>query len=301
MKPYIIVLGGGNSPERAISLRSAAAVNDAALQLGYKVSFLDPVDGYTALDKVPPGSVVLPILHGVGGEDGVIQRELEARNLKYLGSNSKVSAICIDKDKTRKILIQNFLPVAIGEKVNAKSYSNSGLKSNPHVLKACTGGSSLGTLIVKNPSNVSDEQIAEVFKIDKNAVIEELISGVEITIPVLGETPLPVIEIEPPEGLEFDYVNKYNGATNEFCPPKSISKKIQTSAQQLALKTHVLLGCRHISRTDMIVRNDGTLVILEINTMPGLTSQSLFPKSAKANGMSFNQLVNEFINMTKNS
>src|SRR5439155_118541 len=120
-------------------------------------------------------------------------------------------------------------------------------------------------------------------------LLEELIEGVEITVPVLGDKALPVVEIVPPEGGEFDYDNKYNGRTQEICPARSISAKTQEQAQRLAERIHRLAGARHLSRTDLMVSADGKLYVLEINTIPGLTAQSLIPKSAAAAGLSWKQ------------
>lgn len=134
---------------------------------------------------------------------------------------------------------------------------------------------------------------------DPTAVIEELIEGVEITVPVLDNKALPVIEIKPPPGDEFDYDNKYNGETEEICPPVSVSKELQRVAQDYAEKAHAMLGCRHLSRSDFIVASDGRVVMLELNTMPGMTDQSLYPKSAKVAGIDFPELMKKFASLVK--
>jgi D-alanine-D-alanine ligase len=130
-------------------------------------------------------------------------------------------------------------------------------------------------------------------------LLEQLIVGQELTIGILRNRPLPVILIEPPAGEDFDYENKYNGRTKEIVNPPGIPHDIQRRAQQLALQIHVLTGCRHISRSDMILTPDGTLYILETNTIPGMTEQSLFPKMAQADGIDMARLVNSFVEMAK--
>lgn len=294
----VVVLGGGNSPERNVSLKSAKAVTSAIDELGIDNIFLDPID-LSVLDSIKPDDIVFPILHGSNGEDGTLQKELEDRGLAFLGSGSLSSENCFSKSMTRELLIKNSLPVAGGNKVSKDTYRTDHLSLVPHVLKASHGGSSIGTYIVKDPSNIDPNKVNEVFSLDEEAVIEELVEGVEITVPVLGIEALPVIEIRPPENQEFNYENKYNGDTAELCPAESISSDLQLKAQQLAIDVHNKMGCRHLSRTDMIVKPSGEIVILEINTLPGMTEQSLYPLSAKVYGLNFPELINILINMVK--
>jgi D-alanine-D-alanine ligase len=128
-------------------------------------------------------------------------------------------------------------------------------------------------------------------------LLEELIEGTEITVPILGDQALPVIEIIPPQGKEFDYENKYNGTTQELCPPQHVSAEKQQEAQRLAEKIHKAAGVRHLSRTDIIIDENGKLWVLELNTIPGLTDQSLFPKAAAAAGINMQQLMQKFLDM----
>jgi D-alanine-D-alanine ligase len=294
----VIVLGGGDSPERNISLRSAEAVSVGLTTAGFETVDLDPID-LNMLDTIEAGAIVFPILHGKNGEDGVIQKALEARNLSYLGSDSKSSEACFDKWTTRLALEKAGLPIARGEHVDAHTYETSDLRSEPHVLKAVGGGSSIGTYIVHDPSRIDVQEIKKVFAVSDKAVVEELVEGVEITVPVLDNHSLPVIEIKPPENEEFDYRNKYNGKTQELCPPVSIDQAAQRLAQEYALRAHKTLRCRHLSRIDMIIRPDGGMVLLEINTIPGMTDQSLYPKSAKTAGIEFPELMSRFVEMVK--
>ncbi len=299
MARRIVVLGGGDSPERDISLQSADNVMQALRGRGHEPEFYNPADGLEFLSTLDGTDVVLPILHGAGGEDGVLQLELEKLHLRFLGSGSIASRVCFDKAQTREILISNNVPVPQGLAVDRRTYQESDLTSKPHILKVARGGSSIGTVFVKQPGKVDEAQIAEVFKLDDRAILEELVEGVEITVPILGQAALPVIEIQPPADGEFDFTNKYNGATQELCPPLSISPEAQHEAQRMAEQVHALTGCRHISRVDIIVRPDGSMVVLEINTIPGMTSESLYPKSAAAAGMPMQDLVERFIEMAE--
>lgn len=295
----VVVLGGGDSTERDVSIRSAQAVTDALRNGGFEVIEIDPSHGLGQLQGMRE-VMVFPILHGTGGEDGQIQTELEKLGLPYLGTKSTESAICFDKNHTRRVLESAGLPIARGDVVTRETYASSELTEQPHVLKISRGGSSIGTYIVRDSKLVDQAQVDAVFGLGEEAVIEELVAGVEITVPVLGDQALPVIEIQPPVGKEFDYENKYNGATKEICPPVSIDTDTQHRAQELALQAHQTLGCRHLSRTDMIVRPSGQIVILETNTMPGMTAQSLLPLSAKQAGLDMVGLVTKFVTMVEN-
>ncbi len=291
----VIVLGGGTSTEREISLKSAAAVTKALDAAGYEVTQIDPAIGLAELEKHNPDCVVFPMLHGAGGEDGIIQRYLEDRQLPFLGTGSKASAVCFDKHLTRQALVAAGLPVAKGDVVTRQTYWNHELAAQPHVLKVSRGGSSIGTLIVSNVQARLPEQVEGIFSLDSQAIIEELVTGTEITVPILGDRALPIIEIRPPTGQDFDYENKYNGQTQELCPPPSLDVDNQAAASQLALGAHRALHCRHLSRTDIIVRPDNTMVILEINTIPGMTENSLYPKAAQAAGLTMEKLMQEFM------
>jgi D-alanine-D-alanine ligase len=295
----VVVLGGGLSDEREVSLRSAKAVARAAREAGFIVLEVDPAQGLEPLDGMKKSTIVFPILHGSGGEDGTIQAELEKRGLPYLGSDGKASARCFDKWITQKSLERADINVAKNALVTQTEYPTHELSKKPHVLKILHGGSSIGTLMIRDPSTVDQVSVNEIFKNDKQVLLEELVQGIEITVPILDKSALPVIEIKPPESGEFDYENKYNGATQEICPPTSISKEVQNSAKILAENVHKTMNCRHLSRVDIIVRPNNSLVILEINTIPGMTSQSLYPKSAAVTGINMPRLIQRFVEMVK--
>lgn len=294
----IVVLGGGDSTERAVSLRSARAVSDALKTAGFEVIQLDPIDP-GVLDTIEAGSIIFPILHGTNGEDGAIQSELEKRGLPFLGTASQASKNCFNKWETRTMLSEADILFAKADMITIDHYSEHPLSTHPHVLKVHEGGSSIGTLIVREPNKVQAQEVEDVFFLDSLALIEELVEGIEITVPVLDGKALPVIEIRPPEGDEFDYENKYNGETQEICPPEKITDEQQAQARTIAEKAHSVMGCRHLSRSDFMVRPNGEIVMLEINTMPGMTDQSLFPKSARTAGMEFPELMKLFVEMVK--
>ncbi len=293
----ILVLGGGDSPEREISFRSSSAVRDALTDLGHEVGFLDPKLALGELvSTARQYDLVLPILHGVGGEDGVVQKLLDEAGTPYLGADTQASELCFDKARLLKLLEDNGITVPPGEIVTAGTFADSELVRSPFVLKPNQDGSSVDTLIVRTLP-YDKAAVDELLKKHSEMLLEKLIEGTEITVPVLGDEALPVIEIIPPEGKDFDFENKYNGATAELCPPQNVAPARQVEAQRLAEKIHKLSGARHLSRTDMIVTKEGTIYVLEINTIPGLTAQSLFPKSAEVAGLPWHKLVARFVEL----
>jgi D-alanine--D-alanine ligase len=293
----VLVVGGGTSSEREISLKSSQAVYGAALQAGHQAMLYD-WDGTAEWlhHNAQQFDVVLPILHGEGGEDGVIQLILESLGVAYLGSNSATSKVCFDKQRTIEVLAQNDITTPKGHLVTFEHYQQDPLSAAPHVLKPFDSGSSVDTFIYPDVSQKDLGAIKHAFSRHQHMLLEEFITGFEITVPVLEEKELPVIEIIPPEGGVFDLENKYNGKTQELIPPKNVPEGVQDEANVLAKKIHQLLGCRHLSRTDMIVR--GTkLYVLEVNTLPGMTSQSLFPKAAAYADMEFPEFVDHLIKL----
>lgn len=293
----VLLLGGGTSPEREVSLQSAAAVREALTGLGYEVVYVDPAEGYDAvMSGAKDVDVVLPILHGPGGEDGEIQALLERTGKPYLGADVEASQRCMNKVVVKELLLENGLPTPEFMVVTRETLDASPLVSRPFILKPLDDGSSVDLVAIRTVPYDKD-QIDGVFARHHEMLMEELVSGVEITVPILGDQTLPIVEIMPPPGQIFDYKNKYNGASTELCPPEHISEEAQEQARKAALKIHKLAGARHLSRTDMIVRPNNSLVILEINTLPGMTSTSLYPKAAKCAGLSFPELVDRLVKL----
>jgi D-alanine-D-alanine ligase len=296
-KTSVLVLKGGNSPEREVSLRSAKAVARALIEAGYSVYEYDTMDGFGDIEKYKNRvDLVFPVLHGVGGEDGTIQKYLESHRMKFLGSGSESSEISFDKQKFKDCVAEYGIKTPTGQLVDEDGFFQSEIITKPFVLKPVDGGSSLDTVISRKPLG-DKNQIYDVFKRHRQMLLEELIDGDEITVPVLGEEALPVIEIVPPQGGEFDYENKYNGMTQEICPPISISQDVQVRARSLALQVHQAVGARHFSRVDMIIDNKGEIYVLEINTIPGLTEQSLLPKSAGVYGLDMVGFVKRLVEL----
>ena len=290
----ILVLSGGISAEREVSLRSGASVTKALEAKGFTVVNRDPKDG---LDNLGQIDAAFPALHGLGGEDGAIQAELQKLHIPYVGSDAAASALCFDKWAYKQMLRKAGLPVAEDALVTKETIWQSPLTHRPFVLKPIEGGSTIDTFIVRDPAHCDRAAIEAALGRYPDMLLEELVEGIEITVGVLGQQPLPCIESVPPTGGEFDYENKYNGKTQELCPPEHISGGAQVTAQELALQAHHLTDCRDLSRTDIIIRPDGRQVILETNTLPGMTDQSLFPKAAAAASIPMEDLVERLVLM----
>lgn len=291
----VLILLGGDSPEREVSLRSGEAVSEAAQAAGHLVHEYDPIHGYDGLDEfIGKVDAVLPIIHGVNGEDGSLQAQLEKRGFKFLGADSAVSKHCFDKIAFKKIISKEGFNTPDYEVVDALGYEESKLSTHPHVLKPIEGGSAIDSFIMHMSGTRADVSI---FQKHPVMLLEKLITGKEITVPVLGAKALPVIEIIPPAGEDFDYENKYNGETQELVPPLHVSEDLQQQAQKIAETLHAAAGVRHLSRTDIIIDKDDKLWVLELNTMPGMTSQSLFPKAAAAAGMDMPKLIDQFLKL----
>lgn len=298
---FVIVLAGGTSDEREISLRSGTAVAKALEKAGHQAKILDPADGLEQLlPQLQKADVAFPALHGAGGEDGTMQKFLEDYRIKYVGPDVQASALCFDKARYTKLLAEHGITVPATELVNLKEFQASELSKKPFVLKPNDGGSSVDTFIVRKLSNADDAAISAAFARHGQLLLQELIPGDEITVAMLGDEPLPTIEIIPPAGGEFDYENKYNGLTRELCPPEHVGQAAQEQAQSLATKIHQLTGCRDMARTDIMVAPSGQQYVLETNTIPGLTDESLLPKAAGEAGYDMPALCDKLVQMALN-
>jgi D-alanine-D-alanine ligase len=298
----VLVLLGGNSPEREVSLRSGKAIYEACVANNYETSLYDPSDGKEGLKKaVKSVDIVLPILHGVNGEDGVIQQQLEDLGAVYLGANSSASKVCFDKEKTHQLLEDAGIRMPKHDVISLDDVRTHQLFKNPFVLKPSRSGSSIDTLIVHSVTEASLVNSEILLNKYDHMLLEELITGQEITVPVLGGRALPIIAIIPPVNDDFSYENKYNGRTQEIVPVPTdlVLEEIQLQAQELAIDIHGILGARHLSRIDMFVTNEGELVVLELNTMPGMSSQSLMPKAAAVVGLDMPKFVQELVEIAK--
>ncbi len=248
--------------------------------------------------------VVFIALHGPFGEDGTVQGLLELAGLKYTGSGVLSSAIGMDKIFFRKIMTADGIPIPLytvvkrGENFN---YINKILKNPPYFVKPHNQGSSVGASIVKRRGDL-EKALKLAHKFSKFALVDEYIKGKEVTCAVLGNDKpfaLPLVEIRPLKGDFFDYESKYTESGLEEIVPAKISKTLTKNVQETALKVYQSLGCKGSARVDFIIKNGKKPVVLEINTIPGLTPASLLPKAAKAAGMSYPELIDTIIKYAK--
>ena len=288
----IALLKGGTSSEREISLKSGAFVADALRKAGYEVEEIDITE-----PKVTPQiracHLVIPILHGGFGEDGTLQAELEKNNIPFVGCGGASSKLCMDKIRSKEIMIEKKIPTApytMVHKDNRKFPSSIKL---PFVVKPPLEGATFGITIVTR-KNQWDKALDDAFsRGSETALVEKYIGGAEITVGILGSQPLPLVEIKFP-GKIYDFDAKYThakGDTQYLCPPVSVPRKVQKKCQKIAVDFYNAINARDILRVDMIIsRKDGEIYVLEGNNIPGFTESSLLPKAAKANGISFVEL-----------
>ncbi|HBH46660.1 MAG: hypothetical protein A2445_02580 [Candidatus Jacksonbacteria bacterium RIFOXYC2_FULL_44_29] len=274
----------------------------AAFDISKSLTALRGSEGQLSKNKssISQIGVVFPVLHGPFGEDGTVQGFLELWGVPFVGSDTLSSALAMDKVMAKKVFKAENIPTPESWAVNQENSNQIINKIKiPCVVKPVNLGSSVGVTIVKNKSELPSAIKLAIATDNKGEVIvEKFIKGRELTVPVLGDQALPVIEIRPKRaGDWFNYEVKYAPDLVDEIVPAPIPAKSFKQAQQLALRAHNALQCRHFSRVDMILTEAGELYVLEVNTIPGLTSASLFPKAAAASGMSFTQLLDKLIEM----
>ncbi|HMS63622.1 MAG TPA: D-alanine--D-alanine ligase [Ignavibacteria bacterium] len=342
----IILITGGPSAEREVSIASSKCILKALRDSGHNVKLIDPIYGdkiiseeqvfgdsiskhspsvqkLTEIHKTSDKNILNCInseifdndktdlvflgVHGKFGEDGRIQTLLELRGLKYTGSGVFASALAMDKDVSKIILnsaginTPAWLMLNKNTEINSIDINENILNSvgYPCVVKPNDEGSTVGLSIVQN--DVEDIQlpnaIENAFNYSEKILIEQYIKGREFTVPVIGNEAYPVVEIRPKGGF-YDYEHKYTKGMTEYFCPADISPEIEIKAKEAALKAHNALGCSVYSRVDFILDEKNRLYCLEVNTLPGMTDTSLVPKSAKANGMTFNELIEKIIELS---
>jgi D-alanine-D-alanine ligase len=293
-KLNIVVMLGGPSAEREVSLRSGTGVAKALRSLGHTVFEIDPKTPDWIL---PPETdvVCLAALHGTYGEDGQVQRQLEKLGVFYTGCDSESSRIAFDKVLTKELCIKAGVPTAEFVVVNSEKMPLPKNLQLPLVVKPVRQGSSVGLQFVERAEDWQNA-LAEALRFDSEVLVEEKIVGRETTVGILDGKALPIVEVRPKAG-SYDYRNKYtSGATEYFCPADfdaATTKRIQVAA----LGAFRAIGGRDYARVDVMVRASGEPVVLEVNTLPGMTETSLMPKAAVAAGISYEQLCQHMIDL----
>ncbi|MDQ0481949.1 D-alanine--D-alanine ligase family protein [Guptibacillus hwajinpoensis] len=296
------VLYGGTSAEREVSLSSGKGIMKALKENGHDVIGIDfHPERLTEVMELDVDIVFIG-LHGRFGEDGRIQGLLDMLEIPYVGSGVLGSAVAMDKAKSKKVLKDSGIRLA-KDLVLHKSNDNHSIDMPfgfPVVVKPNSEGSTIGLTIAQNQEELN-RGIEEAFRFDNTVILEEFISGTEVTVAVMGEVgnvkSLPVVEIVP-KNAYYDYESKYAEGGSEHIVPARISESYTEMIQQQSVMAHELLGCETYSRVDYIVPKDGTEpVFLEVNTLPGMTPTSLYPDAAKEIGYSYEQMIEHLIQL----
>lgn len=288
------VIMGGISSEREISLKSGEEVIRNINNLKYEVVPIVIDKKQDIFEKVKGIDFAFIALHGKFGEDGTVQSVLQTLNIPYSGCGPLTSGICMDKDMTKKVLKSQ--GILTGKWINVKSideidYGKIDALGYPVVVKPNNGGSSVATSIIKKKEDIK-AAVIEALKYDNEVMMEEYIKGDEITCCIFNGDMYPVIAIKPKAEF-FDYTAKYaDGGSDEIIV--ELEEKLQNEVEKMALSCWNSLKCSVYARVDMIVR-EGIPYVLELNTLPGMTKNSLFPKSAGSKGISFSELLNMII------
>jgi D-alanine-D-alanine ligase len=294
----IAVLMGGPGNERKVSLASGAGVANALRGLGADVT---EVDVAGAEFDLPAGTeIAFNVIHGTFGEDGQVQRILEARGVRYTGEGVAGSEIAIDKIATKQRFLERGVPTAGFEILRDGAAPTLSL---PYVVKAPREGSSVGVYIVRDAGKVA-ETMREAWQFGRELLVEQFIRGRELTVGIIGDEALPAVEIRPKrEGDFYDFANKYNflnpqaAGADHFCPAM-LSPEVTRRVQDVALAAKNALDLEVYSRVDVLLTDDDSPFVLEINTIPGMTPVSLLPEAAAAAGISYAELCARVIELS---
>lgn len=294
MKKRIAVLMGGMGAEREVSLRSGAAMVKALEKLGYPFEAITAGPDLPAVLSKIKCDCVLNALHGKYGEDGTVQGLLEYLKIPYTGSGVLSSSLAMDKIMTKQILTYRKVPTAPWQVVNMSETSDVNLELPlPVVVKPSREGSTVGLSIVKDKKDLK-AALELASKSDKVVLIETYIDGMEVTVPIWGDRALPIIEIVPKSGF-YDYKRKYTPGETEYIIPARISDKVRGLCEQYSVETFKAVDCRQYARVDLRIDKSGNPFVLEINTLPGFTETSLFPKSASKAGITFEKIIETLV------
>lgn len=296
----VLLITGGESSERTISLTSAKNVQKALEENGHEVKQFDVRKGYEPIVELAKEfEVLFPVLHGEESEGGQLHEFLNKINKPIVGTrNYKGLAEAWYKIPFKQYCDQNGIKTPSWRTIkNKQDILSFGL---PCVLKASNGGSSREVAIIKTQANINDNEVKHILDIKTELFVEEYLKGIEVTVGILNDKALPLIEIVPPAGEFFNYENKYTGKTQEIPFAPSLNDNTQNKIQEITLQIHRHFNLGTYSRTDFMVFQDIPYV-LDVNTIPGLTSESLLPKEALAAGINFNEFLEILITKAKKS
>ena len=299
-KLHVVVLMGGWSAEREVSLTSGAGVAEALESRGHRVTRIDMGrDVAQRLADAAP-DVVFNALHGTPGEDGTVQGLMDLMGLRYTHSGLETSVIAIDKELTKMVLVPHGIRMPEGRIVDSQTLYDGDPLPRPYVLKPVNEGSSVGVAIVHRGGNYGDPITPDApgpWRQFDRLLAEPFIRGRELTAAVLDDEALAVTELKPTTGF-YDYEAKYTDGMTEHVCPAVIPDEIRDAALAMALEAHRLLGCRGASRSDFRwddERGVDGLFLLEVNTQPGMTPLSLVPEQARMRGIDYPELVERLV------
>ena len=291
----VMLIYGGISSEREISIISSTEIAKSLVNLGYDLIKIDANKSLkNEIEKHLP-DVIFNALHGTWGEDGEVQKIIEEAGVPYTNSGIEASNLAMDKHRSSIEFIKNSIPYPKTYLYSMKDFQNNNIFDYPFVIKPRNEGSSVGVAIIHS---IEDKELYIKKNIDRqNILIQEFIEGVEIQVAVIGHEKTGSIEIIPKNKF-YDYESKYfdDGKTQHIIPPRLKSDEIE-KVEQLGLKAHKVLKCKGISRSDFIMnKKTNTFYILEVNTQPGMTPTSLVPEIALSKGINFDCLIDWIIN-----
>lgn len=292
----VVVLAGGDSAEREVSLDSGAAVAAAVREAGFSVAEVDPqMAGW--IDQVQRADLVFIALHGEGGEDGRIQGMLDCLGIPYTGSGVLGSALAMDKRRSKELWQGIGVPTPDFVVLDASSdWQSLSAEMGPLFVKPAKEGSSIGMSRADN----ADELAAAYALASRHAgevLAEKFVRGAEYTVGLLGERALPTIRLET-DNRFYDYAAKYQSNETRYHCPAGLTEEQEVAIGHLALRAFQSLGCEVWGRADILCDEQGDFTVLEINTVPGMTSHSLVPMAAAATGLSMSELVSEIMRLS---
>jgi D-alanine-D-alanine ligase len=296
-KRKIAVLMGGPGSERDVSLATGKGVSKALRALGANVTDVDVRD--ENFEVAEGTELAFLTIHGTFGEDGQVQRVLEARGIPYTGEGSKESELAFDKIRSKEKFREHDVTTPAWEVILVGQQPKMPV---PFVLKAPRQGSTVGVYIIKSEAEIAPA-LLEAAKYDEELLVEKFVEGRELTVGVLGEQALPIIEIIPKGGF-YDFANKYPflnpqaGGSAEHVCPAHLDAGMTREIQDLALRAHRSLGLRVYSRVDVLLPADGVPTVLEVNTIPGMTEASLLPEAAGVAGINYVDLCARIIDLS---
>jgi D-alanine-D-alanine ligase len=298
------VLKGGRSLERSVSLRSGARVEDALGRLGHEVVPIDVSTDLMARLRDARPDVAFVALHGRGGEDGTVQELLEIAGIPYTGSGPAACARATDKVMTKHLMLEAGIPTPPFFAFSETAFRELGAADAlpaieerlefPIVVKPSSQGSALGIKFARSAEDVPAALVAA-FSYDSKVLLERYVAGRDLAVSILDGDALPVVEAVPRQDEFYDFEARYEIGRTDFVCPAELPGDATARAQELALSTYRLLGCRSFARVDLMLGEAGELMVLEANPIPGLTDTSLLPQAAEAAGISFEQLVEKML------